>query len=207
MISSWEYPPQMLVCTSWESGCRRFRTRRARSSRSRRRWPRWKANGSMWVLLLNAYTAERRDVSVCTSPEEREISQEQSWGLRFFNLRRDVHDICLDGHIDLILSLGWYLPIHSVSTNIIPWDSIVQHRVLTDIISGDSIGQNGVSTNIIPMDSIVQHRVLTDIIPPCRERENEWYCLALDTKLSNFAAVLKNATRYLAHGSFWCGKS
>ena len=178
MISRcWENPPQMLVCTSWESGCRRFRTRRARSSRSRRRWPRWKANGSMWVLLLNAYTAERRDVSVCTSPEEREISQEQSWGLRFFNLRRDVHDICLDGHIDLILSLGWYLPIHSVSTNIIPWDSIGQHRVLTDII------------------------------PPCRERENEWYCLALDTKLSNFAAVLKNATRYLAHGSFWCGKS
>ena len=40
----------MLVCTSLENDCRRFRTQRARSSRWRRRWPRWKGNGSMWVL-------------------------------------------------------------------------------------------------------------------------------------------------------------
>ena len=42
----------MLGCTSLENDCRRFPTQRARNSRWRRRWPRWKENGSMWVLHI-----------------------------------------------------------------------------------------------------------------------------------------------------------
>ena len=46
---------QTLVCTSLGRGCRRFQTRQARNSRWRRRWPRWKGNGNMWVLDSNWY--------------------------------------------------------------------------------------------------------------------------------------------------------